>query len=357
MRRGWTITSPSQSRSVLWTRSWRNTSESDARQATRPLIWRPEDSVGAGAHARTVRHRVGLAVARWPPRTKAGPSHSRHGVRRQSEEWAVTAMAAHLAESASRFSTTTRTTRPCARRSRETDLTSTPGFDSTPGTAGDREPRTPHPFAGAGGAVAPSPDDGRRLSTRLAPRIWSTPMRNGTYLCPVEPAVPAGAQGARVGLDHSGPRLVAAEVPLPAARRATLPEKFVSLIIRSAAVIRIGDESGRRPESGPRLLARGCPVEQCEAAVRGRRPGTQTFFDEPAGESCSPSYPLFVGFRCWALLCKCSLRRAAPTPRSGSCTDPRQRPSRSMAVATHGSRRCSAQPAVLSTPPGSSGSS
>lgn len=35
----------------------------------------------------------------------------------------------------------------------------TPGFGSTPGTAGDREPRAPHPVTGAGGVVAP-PDEG-----------------------------------------------------------------------------------------------------------------------------------------------------------------------------------------------------
>jgi FtsZ-interacting cell division protein YlmF len=35
----------------------------------------------------------------------------------------------------------------------------TPGSGSTPGTADDREPRTPHPVAGAGSAVAPLPEE------------------------------------------------------------------------------------------------------------------------------------------------------------------------------------------------------
>jgi hypothetical protein len=35
----------------------------------------------------------------------------------------------------------------------------TPGSRSTPGTADDREPRTPHPVTGAGSAVVPLPDE------------------------------------------------------------------------------------------------------------------------------------------------------------------------------------------------------
>lgn len=35
----------------------------------------------------------------------------------------------------------------------------TPGSGSTPGTADDREPRTPRPVAGAGSAVAPLPEE------------------------------------------------------------------------------------------------------------------------------------------------------------------------------------------------------
>jgi FtsZ-interacting cell division protein YlmF len=35
----------------------------------------------------------------------------------------------------------------------------TPGSGSTPGTADDREPRTPYPVAGAGSAAAPLPNE------------------------------------------------------------------------------------------------------------------------------------------------------------------------------------------------------